>query len=227
MDRPHGQQEFQKKAREAVLTLNREEACKLAERAVSELVGNDLVGLIEKGFSAGLSMVGDRFGKGEMFLPELIAAAGTVKEALKIIDPKLRDTQVKREGLGKIVLASVKGDIHDIGKSIVGSLLTVRGFEVIDLGVDVPTGEIVSSAKDVQAHIIGLSALLTTTLIAQKDVIDLLKEKGLREKYKVMIGGAAVSKDWATRIGADGYGADANEAVRLAVEFLQTKYRKE
>jgi len=227
MDRLVGQQELQKKAREVILALDKEETCRLAEGAVSQLSGSDLVELIEKGFSAGLSILGDKFGKGEIFLPELVAAAEAMKEGLKIIEPKLRDSKVNRESLGKIVLASVEGDLHDIGKSIVGSLLTARGFEVIDLGVDVPTAEIVGSAREVGANIIGLSALLTTTLIAQKNLIDLLKEKGLRKKHKVMIGGAAASRDWAKTIGADAFGADANEAVRLAMEFVQTKSRKE
>lgn len=150
------QQEFKEKAKEAILALDKVEVVRLAERAVSELNVSDLIGLIEEGFNTGLSIIGDRFGRREMFLPELIAAAEAMKEALKIIELKLRESKVNRGSLGKIVLATVKGDIHDIGKTIVGSMLTARGFDVIDLGTDVPADEIISSAEGEGAHIIGV-----------------------------------------------------------------------
>jgi trimethylamine corrinoid protein len=218
-------QEFQEKVKEAILALDRKEVVQLAEKAVSKFMAPDLVTLIEKGFSEGLQIIGDKFGKGEMFLPELVLAAKAMKEAIGIIEPKLVEGQFMRQSLGKVVLATVKGDLHDIGKAIVGSLLTAKGFEVLDLGIDVPTNEIISSAEEFRADIIGVSALLTTTLPAQRELIEQLEKDGLRKKHKVMVGGAATSKDWARKIGADGHGADANEAVSLAIELSRNKGR--
>ena len=211
---------LQERAKEAIITLNKAEAFKIAEQASSEMSASDLVALIEKGYRAGMVVVGDKFGTGEMFLPELVAAAEAMKSSLEIMQPKLREGKIAQEPVGRIVLATVKSDLHDIGKTMVASLLTARGFEVIDLGVDVDPLDIIDTAEESEAHIIGLSALLTTTIEGQKDVIESLKEKGRRENFKIMIGGAASSRLWAEEIGADAYGADAQEAVSIAEDLL-------
>jgi corrinoid protein of di/trimethylamine methyltransferase len=212
--------ELREKAKEAILTINKAEAFRIAEQASSELSASDLVDLIEKGFRAGIVVVGDKFGRGDMFLPELVAAAEAMKGSLEIMESKLRESKIARQPVGRIVLATVKSDLHDIGKTMVASLLTARGFEVIDLGVDVDPLDIIDTAEKSEADIIGLSALLTTTIEGQKDVIESLKEKGRREKFKIMIGGAASSRLWAEEIGADAYGADAQEAVSIAEDLV-------
>ena len=213
--------EFQEKAKEVILALKKEEAANLAKKALSELGGTDLVRLIEDGFSKGISIMGEKFGAGEVFLPELVAASDAIKEALAILEPKLKQSGIKRESMGKVLLATVEGDLHDIGKSIVASLLVARGFDVTDLGIDVPSGEIIRIAGEIEADIIGLSALLTTTLMEQQKIIDLLEEEGVREKHKVIIGGAAASKEWAEQIGADGFGADAEDGAELTIKLMR------
>ena len=214
------EQDLQQKAKEAIVSLNRTAAIQIAEQAASEMDASELVDLIENGYKAGIMVVGDRFGRGDMFLPELVAAAETMKSSLAILEPKLRENNVTQEPRGKIIIATVKGDLHDIGKTMVSSLLMANGFEVIDLGIDVATPDIIAAAKQNQADMICLSALLTTTILAQKEVIDALQEMGSRDDFKVMIGGAASSKNWAQEIGADAYGADAQEATEIAVDLL-------
>ena len=216
------EQGLQQKAKEAIITLNKAAALQIAEQASCEMSASELVDLIEGGFKAGIMVVGDRFGKGDMFLPELVAAAETMKSSLAILEPKLRKNQVAHEPLGKIVIATVKGDLHDIGKTMVSSLLMANGFEVIDPGIDVATPNIIEAARKHEADMICLSALLTTTIPAQKEVIDALQEMGHREDFRVMIGGAASSKNWAEEIGADAYGADAQEATEIAIDLLTT-----
>ncbi len=213
-------QSLQEKAKEAIISLNKAAAIQIAEQASSEMKAADIIDLIEGGFKAGIMVVGDRFGKGDMFLPELVAAAETMKRALAILEPKLRESQVTQEPLGKIVIATVKGDLHDIGKTMVSSLLMANGFEVIDLGIDVAAPIIIEAARKHEANMICLSALLTTTILAQKEVIDALQEMGYRDDFKVMIGGAASSESWAQEIGADAYGADAQEATEIAIDLL-------
>ena len=220
MDENGQLQDLQKKAKEAIITLNQATAIQIAEQASFEMSAAELVGLIEGGFKAGIMVVGDRFGKGDMFLPELVAAAETMKNALAILEPKLRENQVAQEPLGKIVIATVKGDLHDIGKTMVSSLLMANGFEVFDLGIDVAAPIIIEAARKHEANMICLSALLTTTILAQKEVIDALQEMGYRDDFKVMIGGAASSESWAQEIGADAYGADAQEATEIAIDLL-------
>ncbi len=219
-------QGLQQKAKEAIISLNRATAIQIAEQAASEMSAAELLDLIEGGFKAGIMVVGDRFGKGDMFLPELVAAAETMKLALAIIEPKLRESQVTQEPFGKVVIATVKGDLHDIGKTMVSSLLMANGFEVIDLGIDVATPIIIEAARENAADMICLSALLTTTILAQKEVIDALQEMGYRDAFKVMIGGAASSKSWAQEIGADAYGADAQEATEIAIDLISESRMK-
>ncbi|MEM1550264.1 MAG: cobalamin-dependent protein, partial [Candidatus Methanomethylicia archaeon] len=159
-------------------------------------------------------------GSGEIFLTELAIAAEAMKEALKIFEPAILKSGRERKVLGRIVIGTVEGDIHDIGKNIVSTLLMASGFEVIDLGVDVPVEVFVEKVKELKPDILALSALMTTTMIKMVDVIKALEREGLRDKVKVMIGGAPTSKDWAREIGADGHGVDAIEAVEVAKKLI-------
>lgn len=164
-----------------------------------------------------LREVGDKFQAGDLFLAELVAIAENVKTAIsEILEPELRRIGGERKALGKVVIGTVHGDIHDIGKNIVASMLFAAGFEVHDLGKDVPVEEFIRKVKEVNANIIAMSALLSTTLPVQREVIEMLGREGLRGKVKVMVGGAPVTKEWAEEIGADGYGEDAIEAVKVA-----------
>jgi methanogenic corrinoid protein MtbC1 len=175
--------ELRQKAKEAIIAINKAEAFRIAEQASSELSASDLVDLIEEGFRAGIVVVGDKFGRGDLFLPELVAAAEAMKGSLEIMESKLRESKIAHQPVGRIVLATVKSDLHDIGKTMVASLLTASGFEVIDLGVDADTSDIIDAAENREADIIGLSALLTTTIEGQKEVIESLQEKGRRKRF--------------------------------------------
>jgi methylmalonyl-CoA mutase cobalamin-binding domain/chain len=190
---------LREKAKEAIITINKAEAFRIAEQASSELSASDLVDLIEEGFRAGIVVVGDKFGRGDLFLPELVAAAEAMKGSLEIMESKLRESKIVRQPVGRIVLATVKSDLHDIGKTMVASLLTASGFEVIDLGVDVDTSDIIDAAENREADIIGLSALLTTTIEGQKEVIKSLQEKGSRKRFKIIIVGPMPRKRLALR----------------------------
>jgi len=164
-----------------------------------------------------LREVGDKFQAGDLFLAELVAIAENVKTAIsEVLEPELRKIGGERKSLGKVVIGTVHGDIHDIGKNIVASMLFAAGFEVYDLGKDVPVEEFIRKTREVNADIIAMSALLSTTLPIQREVIERLGREGLRDKVKVMVGGAPVTKEWAEEIGADGYGEDAIEAVKVA-----------
>jgi len=173
--------------------------------------------IVVEGLTAGMKVVGQKFESKEYFIPDMLASAETVGTAMDILAPHLAKTGV--EPKGKILMATVKGDLHDIGKNIVVIILKGAGYEVTDLGADVPSDKIVEVAKEGKPDIIGLSALLTTTMTAMKETIDALTQAGLRDKMKVVIGGAPTSADFATEIGADGYGADAFQAVRVIEEL--------
>jgi 5-methyltetrahydrofolate--homocysteine methyltransferase len=162
---------------------------------------------------AGLKACGDRFEKGEYFLPELMGAGDAFKAGMAVLAPKLSaGDQVSQ---GKVVLGTVHGDVHDIGKNLVGFMLSSAGYTVVDIGTDVSTEGFVQAVKDHQPQILGMSALLTTTMLGMEDVIKALKKQGLRDRVKVLIGGGPVSKKYAEDIGADGYGNDAAQAVSL------------
>ena len=189
-----------------------------------------LVNAVKKSLGKGLSAVdvinaltvvlrevGDKFQAGDLFLAELVAIAENVKTAIsEVLEPELKKIGGERKSLGKVVIGTVHGDIHDIGKNIVASMLFAAGFEVYDLGKDVPVEEFIRKTREVNADIIAMSALLSTTLPIQREVIEELGREGLRDKVKVMVGGAPVTKEWAEEIGADGYGEDAIEAVKVA-----------
>ena len=196
-----------------------------ARRSANELVKEKLDPLegIAKGLSKGMEVTGKRFEKLEIYLPELIMAGDVFNAAMEILEPEImaRGKSVARKGT--IVIGTAKGDIHEIGKDIVAMLLKTAGFEVYDLGKDVSTPTFLQEAEKVKADIIGVSALLTTTLLGQKDLIDLLKETGKRDRYMVMVGGGPTSQDWADKIGADGYGVTAKEAVSVALKLISKK----
>lgn len=196
-----------------------------ARRSANELVKEKLDPLegIEKGLSKGMEVTGERFEKLEIYLPELIMAGDVFNAAMEILEPEIlaRGKSVARKGT--IVIGTAKGDIHEIGKDIVAMLLKTAGFEVYNLGKDVSTPTFLQEAEKVKADIIGVSALLTTTLLGQKDLIDLLKETGKRDRYMVMVGGGPTSQDWADKIGADGYGVTAKEAVSVALKLISKK----
>ncbi|MDP7122191.1 MAG: corrinoid protein [Candidatus Marinimicrobia bacterium] len=183
---------------------------------------------IENGLSKGMEVVGEKFNKLEIFLPELMMAAGAFTSAMAILKPHiLSDSSDKSKSLNKgtVLIGTVKGDIHKIGKDIVAIMLETAGFNVHNIGEDVSTSTFIEEAGRVDADIIALSSLLTTTMASQKDLIDILKEIGQREKYLVMIGGAPTSQKWADEIGADIYGENAERAVALAIEFLSKKQK--
>jgi 5-methyltetrahydrofolate--homocysteine methyltransferase len=167
---------------------------------------------------AGLKACGDHFETGEFFLPELLGAGDAFKAGMGILAPKL--SAGDRVSQGKVVLGTVHGDVHDIGKNLVGFMLSSAGFTVVDIGVDVPTEGFVQAVKEHQPQVVGISALLTTTMLGMEDVIQELKKQGLRDKVKVIIGGGPVSKKYAEDIGADAYGNDAAQAVSLVRSLL-------
>ncbi len=191
-----------------------DEAESLARRAIEQ--GIDPLDAINQGFIIGVNEVGDAYSRGDAYLPELVMAGEAMKRAVSILEPEMTRLGTQREILGKVVLATIHGDIHDIGKTLVGTMLSAAGFEVFDLGVDVPVTALVEKAREVDADIIGVSALLTTTMVRQRDVIEALEDLGMRPRVKVMVGGAPVTKEWVSEIGADGYSEDAIGAVQIA-----------
>lgn len=168
-----------------------------------------------------LKEIGKKFESGELFLVHLVVAGDLARRVTtEVLEPLLKKSGEERKVLGKVVIGTVAGDIHDIGKNIVAMMLFTAGFEVYDLGKDVPSEEFVKKAKELNADIVAMSALLTTTLPAQRDVIETLKKSGLRDRVKVLVGGAPATDEWAKQIDADGYGADAIEAVKVAKKLL-------
>jgi len=199
---------------EAIVAGDKAAAVDLAAGAVR--TGADLLAVIERGFVPGLQKVGELWEQGDYFLPELISSAEAMKAAMAVLAPELDRMKIEARTGGKVVIGTVEGDIHDIGKNLVASMLQAGGFEVFDLGADVKLERFVEKAEAVGAGIICLSALLTTTMTNQRRLIGLLRERGLRDKYKVLVGGAPASLKWANEIGADGYAENAVAAVKLA-----------
>ncbi|MPW27082.1 dimethylamine corrinoid protein 3 [Alkalibaculum sp. M08DMB] len=205
--------------KEAVIDGDEDLAVELAEKVIAE--GLDLVEAIEKGYIKGIEEVGASWKTGEAFLPDVMMAADAMKTGMGILEAELAAQGGKEhEDKGKIVLGTVEGDIHDIGKNIVGALLTAAGFKVYDIGIDQKPEAFVAKADEVGATIIAASSLLTTTMRAQGELIEYLKEKGIRDKYKVIIGGGPTSQKWANEIKADGWVETADEAIVLCKELL-------
>lgn len=203
---------------QAVVVGDADTTMKLARASLSS--GTDPLVIINQGLVPGMEIAGDKFSSGEYFLPHLLVAAKAMQEAMTLLEPELlaRDQQVEKAGT--VVLGTVHGDIHEIGKSLVGTMLTANGFHVHDLGVDVPVEQFLAKIEETDADLVGLSALLTTTMVVQREVIEALIKAGLRDNVKVMVGGAPVSLEWAEEIGADGYAEDAIAAVRVARTIL-------
>jgi len=178
--------------------------------------GVDPKTIIDKGLLPGLNVIGEQFESEDIFLPELMQAALAFQAAMAILEPKIKEAGGDGQKKGTIVLGTVKGDLHSIGKNILKLLFETSGFEVWDLGIDVDLFKFIDKAKEVDADIIAMSALLTTTLVGQRDVIEALKDQGTRDQFKVIIGGGATTAEWAETIGADGWAGSAYEAVNLA-----------
>jgi corrinoid protein of di/trimethylamine methyltransferase len=196
-------------------------ASTLAQQAVAS--GIAPIDAINRGYVPGMHEVGEQFAKGQMFLPDMMASAEAMRAAMAVLDPELKKLGEERPMAGTVVLGTTKGDIHEIGKILVGTLLSAHGFRVHDLGVDVAGDKFAAKALELNADIVGVSALLTTTMRNQKGVIEALEKAGLRSQVKVMVGGAPVTRRWAEEIGADGYAKDAISAVELARELMQKK----
>jgi methylmalonyl-CoA mutase cobalamin-binding domain/chain len=170
-----------------------------------------------------MEIIGGRFECGEAYLPELLMAAASFNAAMAVLKPEIEAQKKQLVKLGKVLIGTVKGDVHSIGKDIVASVLDTGGFDVVDMGVDNPSLNIIQEAEKIQADVIALSSMMTTTMPAQKEVIDTLKEMGIRRKYFVIIGGGPVNQEWADRIGADGYGKSAIDAVALVKDLMAKK----
>jgi corrinoid protein of di/trimethylamine methyltransferase len=182
--------------------------------------GVEPLAIIDRGLVPAMRIVGERFSCGEYFLPNLILSAHCMKQAMELLEPELHARRQSVRSRGKVVIGTVQGDIHEIGKSLVATMLSANGFEVRDLGVDVPIEKFLATVRETGAQILGLSALLTTTMSVQKKVIEALVAAGLRSRVKVILGGAPVSQRWADEIGADGYAEDAVDAVALAQRLV-------
>jgi corrinoid protein of di/trimethylamine methyltransferase len=210
-------EELFKKLAQAVIDGEPEEAEALAKQALDQ--GIDPLECINQGLMVGIQKVGELFSSGEYFLPELIIGADAMKQALDVLEPSLMGGQ-KREVVGRVVIGTVKGDLHEIGKTLVATMLTANGFQVTDIGVDKSPEEFIAAIRAVDANLVGSSALLTTTMLQQKKLIEAITEAGLRDKVKIMVGGAPVTESFAKEIGADGYAEDAISAVDMAFRLI-------
>jgi len=204
---------------EAVLNFDDDKVRELALKAVEE--GLDPVEALEEGLAKALREVGDRFGRGDAFITELIAAAQAMEAGAEVLNEEIARRGATRKAVGRFMIGTVEGDIHSIGKNIVKTMLTAAGFEVIDLGVDVKAETFVEKARELEPDIIGLSALMTTTMVNQREVIEALIGAELKKRAKVIVGGAPVTEEWVEEIGADAVGFDAGSAVQVALGLME------
>lgn len=204
------------KAKQSIVDSDEDMAFEALSEAEAE--GMNLVELLSQGYTMGMKELGDLFGMGEIFLPELIFATEVMKAVSAAIEGKMDKSEIQTKGT--LVIGTVEGDVHDIGKGIVASLVKSNGIEVIDLGREVPAKNFVEAAIEHNAQFVGSSALLTTTMTVQKDIEDALKEAGIRDKVKTMIGGAPVTNRWAEKIGADAYCEDASDTVDFILSWI-------
>ena len=203
---------------DAVVAGYPDKARELAQEALQ--AGVDPLEAIDRGFKPGMDVVGDGFAKGELFIPDLMMSGEAMKAAIATLEPEMANRKQERQVLGKVVMGTVEGDIHEIGKTLVSTMLAASGFEVHDLGVDVSAPKFVETVRDVEADVVGLSALLTTTVLNQEVVIQALKEAGLRDHVKVLIGGVPANEEWAEEIGADAYADNATDAVDVVKRLV-------
>ena len=208
----------------SIIDLNDKEVKELVEEAIK--IGISPIKIIEDGLSKGLKEVGLLYEKGEYFIPHLMIAAEIFKENIERLKPLLSIEEKKDKILGRVLIGTVKGDLHDLGKNLVAIMLSINGFEVIDLGKDVPTELFIEKIKEYNPDVVGLSALMSTTMYEQKNVIKALENSGLRNKVKVIVGGAPVTKEWTEEIGADGYAENAIEAVKIIKNLLKKNDEK-
>jgi len=206
------------KMEQSIINYDKDEAVRLAKMALEK--GIEPAEAINKGFVKGIQAVGGLFGREEIFLPELVMGAEAMTAATDILEQAIKKSGRKVKYLAKGVAGTVQGDVHDIGIRLVTTFLIASGFDIVFLGVDIPSSLFVEKAKELKPDLILLSALLTTTMPNQKEVIDSLKEAGIRENVKVLVGGAPVSQDWVEQIGADGYGENASAAVKVAKKLI-------
>jgi 5-methyltetrahydrofolate--homocysteine methyltransferase len=211
------EQEYYEKLATAVVEGEDEIAMETAKAALD--AGLDPLGCIDNGLSEGMDRVGELFASGEYYLPDLIIGGEAMKAALAVLEPALLESQ-EREVLGKVVIGTVQGDLHEIGKNLVATLLTANGFKVTDIGTDQSPIDFLNAAIEEDADIVGASALLTTTMGVQAQIVEALDDAGLRDKVKVIVGGAPVDQSWADQIGADAYGKDAISSVAIAKKLM-------
>ena len=206
------------KLTEAIVEGDIDKSVALAKSALD--AGTDPVEVVQGGVAQGMARIGKLFEEFKVYLPELMRTADAGKACLDLVVPRMKSSDAAKASKGKIVLGTVVGDVHDIGKNLVGAILASSGFEVYDIGVDVPPLQFVKKAEEVKATIIGMSSLLTTSLPYQKDVVEYLKDKGVRDRYYVIVGGGPVTPEWAKEIRADGYARLATEAVDMCLQLV-------
>jgi len=205
--------------RQSIIDGAPETAADLARQALE--LGIAPLEAIDQGYVPGMTEVGAQYTQHQMFLPDMLASAEAMKAAMAVLEPELTRQGRQRPAAGTVILGTTKGDIHEIGKTLVGTLLTAHGFRVHDLGVDVASDQFAAKARELAADVVGVSALLTTTMRGQRTVVEVLEHEQLRPKVKIIVGGAPVTRQWAEEIGADGYAKDAISAVALVQSLIQ------
>lgn len=221
MSKTKSKKRILKELAEAVITYDQEAARRAAQDAID--AGITPMEATDKGFRLGINEIGDRFRRDEVYLPHLLMAAEAMKAGVEILQRGIPKEDVEKMKRGRVIIGTVEGDIHDLGKNIVAAMLTASGFEVIDLGKDVRADIFVSKAREVNADIIALSALMTTTMPYQRQVIEELKYRGVRDKFLVVVGGGPVTAEWAEKIEADGFAENASEAVEVVKKLMEGK----
>jgi len=214
----NGKDDLYKLISDALVDLDEEQVLTLTQRGLEQ--GLDPLEILERGLSNGIRRIGDSYAAGNITLPHMVICADIMQRAVLILEPEIEKSQKKRRFKGKVIIGTVEGDIHDIGKKIVATLLKANGYEVIDLGRDVPNTKFVEQVRLENPQFLCLSALMTTTVVTQKAVIELLEMEFLRDRVCVIVGGAGVTRERAIQMGADGYGENASEGVSVMEEFL-------